>query len=113
MESILNSIKKQLGIADDYDHFDADLIMHINSAILVLTQLGVGLTTHFHVTSDADTWADFIGDRKDLEIIKTYIYLKVRQIFDPPQMGYLVDAMNKQIAEFEWRIIYQLEQEVV
>lgn len=104
MDSILTSIKKLLGIEESYDHFNADIIMCINSAIMTLTQIGVGPPDGFCVT-DADTmWSDFIGTRKDLEAIKTYVYLSVRLVFDPPQSGFLVEAINRQRTELEWRL---------
>jgi hypothetical protein len=102
-ESILTSIKKLLGIAEDYKHFDADIIMHINSVFMILMQLGLGPKDGFSISDDSATWSDFIGDKKWLEAIKSYVYLRVRLLFDPPQNGTLMNAMEKQIAEFEWR----------
>lgn len=109
MESILTSIKKLIGIEESYEHFDQDIIIYINSAFAVLNQLGVGPTEGFNIRDKTETWYDFIGERKDLETIKSYVYLKVRLIFDPPQMGYLVDAINDQIKEMEWRLNVQVE----
>lgn len=102
-ESILTSIKKLLGITADYKHFDTDIIMHINSAFMILMQLGLGPKDGFSISDDSATWSDFIGDKKWLEAIKSYVYLRVRLLFDPPQNGTLMNAMEKQIAEFEWR----------
>ena len=104
MESILTTTKKLLGIEEDYTHFDTEIILNINSALFVLNQLGVGPPEGFVITGNADTWTDFLSDRTYLEAVKTYVYLKVRLTFDPPQMGYLVDAITKQISELEWRI---------
>lgn len=109
MESILTSVKKLLGIEEEYEHFDPEIIMHINSAFLYLNQLGVGPREGFSIQGSTETLTDFIGDRTDLEAIKTYLYLRVRLLFDPPQMGYLVDAITKQITELEWRFNIQME----
>lgn len=109
MESILTSVKKLIGIEESYKHFDQDIIIYINSAFANLNQLGVGPTEGFNVESETETWSDFIGERKDLESIKSYVYLKVRLLFDPPQMGYLVDAIKDQIKEIEWRLNVQVE----
>lgn len=107
--SILNDIKKLLGIEADYDHWDTDIMILINSVFPTLTQLGIGPKGGFNITSADDTWDMFISGRPDLMSIQTYIYDKVRLVFDPPQMGYLVDAINKRCAEFEWRLNVQVE----
>lgn len=109
MDSILTSIKKMLGIQEDYAHFDADIIFHINSALMTLTQIGIGPTEGFFITTDEQLWEDYLGDAKNLEVVKSYIYLRVKMLFDPPANGTLVEAMNKQIAEFEWRLNLQAE----
>lgn len=103
-ESILTSIKKLLGIAEDYTHFDADIIMHINTAFMVLYQLGVGPTTPYSISDKTATWANFLGDATDLAGVKTYIYAKVRLVFDPPQSSAHIDALKQTIAELEWRL---------
>ncbi len=103
-ESILNSVKKLLGIAEDYEHFDADIMMHINMALMVLSQLGVGPSPPFMITDRKATWEDFLGDSTDLLGVKTYIYLKVRLVFDPPQSSAAVDVIKENIAELEWRL---------
>lgn len=102
-ESILISIKKLLGITSDYEHFDADIIMHINSVLIILMQLGIGPTEGFSITDASAVWSDFLSDATWLEMVKSYVYLKVRLIFDPPQSGTLISAMEKQASEFEWR----------
>ena len=106
MESILTSIKKLLGIDEEYTHFDADIIMHINSVLMVLTQLGVGPETGFVIEDDTSTWADFVPEvnAAKLHAIKSYIYMKVKLMFDPPLSSAVIEAMNRQIAEFEWRL---------
>ena len=103
-ESILTSIKKLLGITEDYTAFDTDIIIHINTVIMILNQMGVG-EKGFHITGKTETWSDYIGDDTILEMTKTYIYLKVRMVFDPPSTGGgVMDAMEKTIAELEWRL---------
>lgn len=105
MDSILISVKKMLGITEDYTHFDNDLIMHINSVFLVLFQLGVGPQDHaFQIEDDSETWTDFTGGDTNLNLIRSYIYLKVRMLFDPPTSGGAIEAVNNQIKEFEWRL---------
>lgn len=111
MDSILTSIKKPLGIEEEYEQFDQEIILHINSALMTLTQLAVGPKEGFIIENKFPTWKDFIGNRKDLEAVKTYVYLKTRLVFDPPQMGYLIDAITKQITELEWRLNVQVEGE--
>ena len=104
MESILTSIKKLLGIGDDYNHFDADIIMHINSVLAVLTQLGVGPSEGFSIEDDTTTWGEFIPDDPRLNTVKSYMYLKVKLLFDPPSSSTHAEAMNRVISEFEWRL---------
>ena len=107
--SILLSIKKLLGIEYDYTHFDQDIIMYINGSLMTLSQLGVGSEDGFAITSSEDTWADFLGEVTNLEAVKTYIYLKVRLIFDPPTSASIIQAFERQITEFEWRLNVQVE----
>lgn len=109
MESILTSIKKLLGIDEDHTEFDDEITMNINTAFMVLNQLGLGSKDGFRIKDKDDVWTDFLESRIDLEAVKTYIYLKVRLMFDPPQMGYLVDSIQKQCQEFEWRLNIQVE----
>ena len=102
--SILTSTKKVLGIAEDYTAFDPDIVMHINSALATLTQLGIGPENGFTIEDDEAVWATFIGTDPRLNAVKTYVYLKVRMVFDPPTTSYLLEAFNKQIQEHEWRL---------
>lgn len=102
-ESILTSIKKLLGITSDYEHFDADIIMHINSVFMILMQLGIGPTDGFSISDDSAVWSDFLSDATWLEHVKSYVYMKVKLIFDPPQSGTVIGSMEKLISEFEWR----------
>ena len=104
MESILTSIKKLLGIAEDYTHFDADLIMHINSVFTILTQLGVGPTEGFFIEDELATWNDFVPVDKNFNIIKSYMHLNVKILFDPPSSSVVMESMNRMISQFEWRI---------
>ena len=102
-ESILTSIKKLLGITEEYTHFDADIIMHINSVFMILMQLGIGSANGFSITGDSEVWSDFLSDVTWFESVKSYVYLKVKLIFDPPQSGTVIGSMEKLITEFEWR----------
>ena len=110
MDSILDSIKKLLGITEEYKHFDPDIIMHINSAFFTLNQLGVGPDEPFKIEDNSDTWDDFVSGQ-NIEAIKSYIGLKVRTLFDPPTNSALLSAMNEQIKEFEWRLNVQVDPE--
>ena len=103
MESILTSIKKLLGIQEEYTNFDNDIIMHINSTFSTLTQLGVGPSNGFSIKDKSSTWDEFISDTR-LECVKSYIYLKVKLLFDPPSTSAVMDSINRQINEYEWRI---------
>ena len=109
MESILTSIKKLLGIDEEYTQFDNDIIMHINSVFLNLTQLGVGPSEGFQIEDDSDTWEDFIGDSNQLQAVKSYVYLKVKLLFDPPLSSSVIESMNRMIAELEWRLNVAVE----
>ena len=104
MESILTSIKKLLGIQEDYEHFDADIIMHINSVFMILTQLGVGPSAGFTIEDKTSTWTDFVSDTTKVEAVKSYIYLKVRLLFDPPASSAVIESINRMISEYEWRL---------
>lgn len=104
MESILTSIKKMLGITEEYEHFDTDIIIHINSVFSTLTQLGVGPSEGFSIKDENAKWADFISDEKSLESVKSYMYLKVKLLFDPPLSSAVIESTNRMISEFEWRL---------
>lgn len=111
MESILTSVKKLLGIAEEYEHFDADIIMHINSVFMILTQLGVGPPDGFMIEGEDATWNDFIGRSNNIEAVKTYVHMKVKLIFDPPQSSAVIESMNRVISELEWRLNISAETE--
>lgn len=105
MESILTSTKKLLGIAEDYEHFDTDIIMHINSAFMILTQLGVGPSEGFRIQDEEAVWEDFTQGDPTLEGVKSYVYLKVKLLFDSSSLSSaVIESMNRSIAEFEWRL---------
>lgn len=104
MDSILTSIKKLLGITEEYEHFDQDIIMHINTVFSVLTQLGVGPKSGYSIKDKTAVWSDFIKSDYLLEMLKSYMYLKVKLLFDPPLGNASIEVMNRQINELEWRI---------
>lgn len=109
MESILTSIKLLLGITEDYEAFDQQIIAHINSVFMILTQLGVGPPDGFTITSKVDTWNEFISDEKKMQLVKSYMHLKVKMLFDPPSSSAVIDSTNRMINEFEWRLNSQAE----
>lgn len=111
MESILTSIKKLLGISEEYEHFDPDIIMHINSAFMILNQLGVGPEEGFSIEDETSTWTDFVPDMTKVEAVKSYIHLKVKLLFDPPTSSAVIESYNRMINEFEWRLNVAAETE--
>lgn len=105
MESILNSTKKKLGITEDYTHFDdGDLIDHINSVFMDLTLLGVGPEEGFIIEDDSTVWEDFISSPTKLQAVKTYMFLRVKLIFDPPTTAAVITAYQEQIKSLEWKL---------
>ena len=104
MDSILTSIKKLLGITEEYTHFDTDLIIHINSVFATLTQLGVGPSEGFVIVDSDDNWEQFTDDNILIESVKSYMYLKVKLLFDPPTSSAVIESTNRMINEFEWRL---------
>lgn len=111
MESILTSIKKLLGIAEEYKQFDSDLIMHINSVLMTLTQIGVGPEDGFFIEDDSSEWAEFLDGSMNFEMVKSYVYLKVKLLFDPPLSSAVIESTNRMIAEQEWRLRLAAEME--
>ena len=110
MDSILTSIKKMLGIAEEYEQFDADIIMHINSVFMILTQLGVGPSEGFSIEDDSAIWSDFIQDSTNIESVKSYVYLRVKLLFDSTSLGSpVIEAMNRQSSDLEWRLNIEAE----
>ena len=109
MDGILSTIKQMLGLSTDYTDFDTDIIVLINSALMTLTQLGIGPSSGFSISDNSKTWMDFIGDSKSLEGVKAYVYMKVRIIFDPPTSATVLEAINRNITELETRLNIQVE----
>ena len=108
-DSILTSTKKILGIEEDYTAFDPDIITHINSVFSTLNQLGLGPMEGFMIQDATATWGDFLLDDPRLNNVKSYVYLRVRILFDPPTTSYLLEAMKEQYKELEWRLSVQRE----
>lgn len=104
MESILTSIKKNLGLHEEDTSFDPDLIMHINSVFGILWQMGVGPKEPFRITGTTETWSDFLDANIKIDYLKSYVEKKVKLIFDPPLSGAVVESMNNLIKELEWRM---------
>lgn len=105
MDSILTSIKKLLGIEEDYTHFDNDIIMHINSVLFILRQAGIGPDKAFAIKDKTATWTEFISeDFEEFEAVKTYVYMKVRLIFDPPLSSAVMESLKELCREYEWRL---------
>lgn len=105
MESILTSVKKVLGIVEEYEHFDVDIVMHINTVLFTLHQMGVGPTGGFAIEDKQATWSEFIPDGDPrFECVKTYVCQKVRMLFDPPLSSSVAEAIKSSISELEFRI---------
>lgn len=107
--SILNSIKKVLQIPEEYTEYDLDVLMHINSVLGDITDIGIGPVNGFHITGPNETWVDFIGDENRYYGVRTLVFLKVRLLFDPPQNSVGIGAMERQISEFMTRLSLRRE----
>lgn len=106
-DSILNTTKKLLGIAEENTEFDLDIILHINSVFTILTQLGVGPSSGFSIHDDSSTWNDFMSETENgekVEAVKNYMALKVRLMFDPPTSSTVLQSVNNMVSELEWRL---------
>ena len=103
-ESILKTIKQLVGCPDDFEQFDLDLTIHINSAFATLTHLGVGPKEGYRITGADNVWSEFEDDPQKLSLIKDYVYIKTRLLFDPPTNGSLMDSLTEQFKETEWRL---------
>lgn len=112
IDSILTSTKKALDIPDGYDVFDGNIIMHINSVFSTLNQLGIGPIEGFEIENDEPTWTQYLEGNQRLNFIKTYMYLNVRMVFDPPSTSFLIDALKNLKAELEFRISVERENNV-
>lgn len=110
IDSILNSVKKKLGILEDYTHFDEEIILDINTSFMTLNQLGIGPEEPFMITGATEIWDDFIEDGR-IEAVKSYIPLKVRLLFDPPQQSFMLNNIQEQIKELEFRMMVQAEKD--
>lgn len=108
-ESILTTIKKLLGITEEYEQFDVDIILHINSVFMILHQLGVGPEEGFSIVDASATWSDYVSEAENLEAVKTYIAMKVRLLFDPPLSSAVMECIKQSISELEWRLNVQSE----
>jgi len=108
-ESILTSIKKLIGITEDNTDFDMDIIIHINSVFVILHQLGVGPDDGFSISDSNKVWSDYIDNNKLFNTVKSYMYLKVKLLFDPPTNSSVREANNNMLDELEWRINLQHE----
>lgn len=108
--SVLISIKKLLGIPEEVSDFDTDIIMHINSVFLTLNEIGVGPSDGFYIEDKDTLWTDYIDEGMVLNSVKSYMYLKVRLLFDPPSNSTTIESINRQISEFEWRIMIAVDQ---
>lgn len=104
ISSILDSIKKPLNVPLDEPSFDSEIIMHINSTFMSLTQLGVGPKIGFYIEDKTPVWTDFVDDKFMVEPLKTYVFIKVKLIFDPPQNTAVIEAMNSSAEQYEYRI---------
>lgn len=109
LDSILLSVKKSLGIEPDYNQFDPDLIMNINTAFFNLNQLGIGPEEGFYITGDSETWSSFTPSIARLQAVKTYVQLQTKLIFDPPGTSFVLDSLKKKIDELEWRLLVEAE----
>ena len=108
-DSILTSIKKLLGVTESCTDFDTDIIMHINTVLMTLSQLGVG-TEGFQIEDKNAVWSEFIKSDK-LAATKSYVYLRVKLLFDPPLNSAIIEAIKESIRELEWRLNVRVESE--
>lgn len=108
-DSILATIKKMLGLDDEYTPFDMDIVVHINAAFMTLCQMGVGPKDGFEVRNYEQTWDDFLINHVMLGAVKTWVYLQVKMAFDPPTNSFVMDAMKTQSDQILWRLNVQAE----
>jgi len=111
-DSILDGVKKILGLPLDDTSFDFDVITHINTAFSTLQQLGIGPTAGFMIVDNTAEWDAFLGADTRLNSVKTYVWLRVKSLFDPPQTAHLIAAMKEQITELEWRLNVHVEETI-
>lgn len=103
-ESILDTIKEMLGVEPSYSAFDTEIIADINTIFMFLNQIGIGPESTFRITGDDEEWSDFLGENANLEPVKTYIYLRVKTMFDPPASSTVLESIKQMISECEWRL---------
>lgn len=103
-DSILNSVKKLIGPDYDYGPFDRDLIMHINSAFMILNQIGLGPQKPYRISGSDQVWTDFMSDIENYQSVIDYVYLRCRLIFDPPSSSFVLSSLKEQQQELEWRL---------
>lgn len=108
-DSILTSIKKILGIPEEHEHFDTDIIMHINTVFMILNQLGVGPALGFKILDKTTMWDEYLENNSQLEAVKSYMGYKVRLMFDPPSSSAITESINRVISELEWRILVMVK----
>lgn len=104
MDSILNTVKSIIGITPDYECFDDALIVHTNTVLAELTMMGVGDPKGFIIEDQYATWSDYTRDKSLLVMVKSYVPLKVKMLFDPPTSSPIENAINANLSELEWRI---------
>jgi hypothetical protein len=112
-DSILTSVKKMLGLSEEYDAFDLDIITHINSVFTILTQIGVGPDNGFMIEDKTPVWTDFIQDSGIYQLVKSYMVLKVQLLFDPPMSSAVSECYKTQVNEYEWRLKTMAENQEV
>lgn len=112
-DSILSSVKKMLGLPEEYDAFDLDIITHINSVFTILAQIGVGSANGFMIENKTAIWTDFIQDMSLYQLVKSYMVLKVRLLFDPPMSSAVLECYKAQANEYEWRLKTMAENQEV
>ena len=103
-DSIFNSVKKVVGLLGDDGSFDEDILLHINSVVSTLRQLGLSIPADFYVRDDVQTWQDLLGEFRGLDLVKSYMTMKVRLMFDPPSSSFGLKSMEEMAKEYEWRI---------
>ena len=103
-DSIFSSVKKVVGLLGDDGSFDEDILLHINSVVSTLRQLGLSIPSDFYVRDDVQTWRDLLGEFRDLDLVKSYMTMKVRLMFDPPSSSFGLKSMEEMVKEYEWRI---------
>lgn len=110
-DSILLSVKKYLGISAEYEVFDQDILMAINGAMMSLQQIGIGPTTGYTVEDETQTWSEFMSSQPNvfLQGVRAFVYTKTRLLFDPPATSFGIDALEKQLREYEWRLNVQVD----